>query len=158
MPFTNTNQSENHLHTAISLLDAADYCDNATLAVEEVTSLIKDNFPQSAATRSITSILRTLTTALPLISHSVKSRSSKCAPTNSNALYAWQRLHTISDTPPASGVTKLQQLIDDSSTKPKPTTSKRVSTQKRKSNEVSPSEKNDVPIKMCPLHPTTTSF
>ena len=119
--------------------------------------MIKDNCPQSAAKRRITSILRTLSTALPLISHSIKSRSSKCAPTNSNALYARQRLHTVSDTPPASGVIKLQQLIDDSSTRPKPTTPKRASTRKRKINVVSPSEKNDVP-KDAPTPPNGNKF
>ena len=84
--------SNNPLHAALSLLDAAAYCDDASVAVEEIKVILKDNFASTQAIRKIHSILILLSKALPLISNSVKGQVVSCAPANSNPSYVRSRL------------------------------------------------------------------
>ena len=136
-------KNENSVNTSVSLLlDAADYCNDALLAVQEVQSLLKENFSSSTvASRKIITILQLLSKTLPMISKPVKSRASKCSPTKSNPSYAQAtRLRTVSPTGSLTGVAKLQSLFQ-----PIPTTrqSRRVVKKKSEKHLVPP---DDFPI------------
>ena len=79
-------KATNNLHSAIALLDAAAFCDDLSMVVDTIKVIIKRDFKKSTTTtREINSMLNLLSNVIPLISESVKSKASKCAPTKSNA-------------------------------------------------------------------------
>ena len=85
MTLTKPKKSENTIDTAISLLDAADYCGHVSVLFDRVILLIKDEYQPTRGRRKIINHLLTLTKALPIIANTVKSRVIKGAPSNSNA-------------------------------------------------------------------------
>ena len=103
---------ENSIAAAVTLLNAADYCNHSTMAIEEAIVLIKTSFHQNASTRKLIRILLTVSKALPIISNSVKIRAGNGAPVNSNPSYARARLQTVSNEATLTGASKLQSLVD----------------------------------------------
>ena len=84
--------SENPILIAVSLLEAASLCHDASIAVQEVISIVKSRFPSTTDRRSIDGKLMTLFKSLTIISDMVKSRSTACAPTECDASYARARM------------------------------------------------------------------
>ena len=138
--------SNNPLHAALSLLDAAAYCDDASVAVEEIKVILKDNFASTQAIRKIHSILILLSKALPLISNSVKGQVASCAPPNSNPSYARSRLQTDSSSTASElvGIPKLELLVKESSANVKSSPTRCQQKRKRSPATISP-DKTIVP-------------
>ena len=132
MTLTKPKKSENTIDTAISLLDAADYCGHVSVLLDQVILLIKDEYQPTRGRRKIINHLLTLTKALPIIANTVKNRATKCAPSNSNAAYARRLLVASNQTDNTSEI-KLQMLVDKSnSDKAKVTTPLRTTTTRSK--------------------------
>ena len=94
-----------------------------------MVSLIKDEYQPTTVRRKIINQLLTLTKALPIIANTVKSRVTKCIPSNSNTAYAKRRLLAASNQTNITSDSKLQLLVDKSNTdKVKGTTPLRTST------------------------------
>ena len=135
-------QTQNPINIAITLLDAADFCHHASLAADEASSLLRDNFKATKPRREIDSILLTLSKSLLLISSMVKSRATACAPTLSQPSYARARLMTASPSPKHMGTAKLQYMIEQSINQVTP---RKKSTRKRKSTIITPDKDGDPP-------------
>ena len=116
MTLTKPKKSENTIDTAISLLDAAEYCGHVSVLLGQVILLIKDEYQPTRGRRKIINHLLTLTKALPIIANTVKSRATKCTPSNSNAAYARRRLLVASNQTNITSDSKLQLLVDKSNT------------------------------------------
>ena len=115
MASNKTKPKENPINAAVSLLQSAEHCQHAHLAVEKIRTIVKDYFPaNSAVKRKLDAHLRPLSQALPLISRAVKARATLCAPPKSNPSYARARLQSASTSPTSSGTEKLQALVRDS--------------------------------------------
>ena len=114
MTLTKPKKSENTIDTAISLLDAAYYCGHVSVLLDQVILLLKDEYQPTRGRRKIINHLLTLTKALPIIANTVKSRATKCAPSNSNAAYARRRLLVASNQTDNTSEFKLQMLVDKS--------------------------------------------
>jgi len=105
-------KATNNLHSTIALLDAAAFCDDLSMVVDTIKVIIKRDFKKSTTTtREINSMLNLLSNVIPLISESVKSKASKCAPTKSNASYVRSRLQSQSNPLGMSGIERLKQLL-----------------------------------------------
>ena len=139
MASNKTKPKENPINAAVSLLQSAEHCQHAHLAVEKIRTIVKDYFPaNSAVKRKLDAHLRPLSQALPLISRAVKARATLCAPPKSNPSYARARLQSASTSPTSSGTEKLQALVRDSAPiLPTP----RKSTRRRKLAVVTPEKR-----------------
>ena len=73
-------QKENAVQAATSLLASADYIHHTSLAVAEVSSIVKANFPPTKVRREIVQILNTISHSSELNYQEVKSRVTRCAP------------------------------------------------------------------------------
>ena len=145
-------KATNNLHSAIALLDAAAFCDDLSMVVDTIKVIIKRDFKKSTTTtREINSMLNLLSNVIPLISESVKSKASKCAPTKSNASYVRSRLQSQSNPLGMSGIERLKQLLKESSCV---SSSPELRVQQKRKNAptamVSPHKSNPLPPD-CPV-------
>ena len=156
MATNNIKQFVNSLDCAISLLNAVDHCNHAADLVNNILSKFKNEYSMSTIAIRINNQLRTLSTVLPLISDSIKSRANKCSPKNSNAQYAKSRFQAISGN--KTSEMHLQSFIDHvSSKKLKQSTPKHASTRKRKLTKITP-DKQLFSSEKAPTPPNNEKF